>query len=45
VRHASKHFSGFGEIVRKAPYFSGAVIYLIGLSIAWQGVHALMHQG
>jgi nickel/cobalt exporter len=45
LRHAAKHFSGFGDFVRKAPYFSGALIYLIGLSIAWQGVKALMHHG
>jgi nickel/cobalt transporter (NicO) family protein len=41
VRHAARRFSGFGELARKAPYFSGAVILLIGLYIGYQGVRAL----
>ncbi len=38
VRHATKHWSGFGEFARKAPYFSGALILLVGLYIGYQGV-------
>jgi nickel/cobalt exporter len=40
VKHVSKRFSGFGEIVRKAPYVSGAVILLIGLYL---GVNGWLH--
>jgi len=38
VRHASKHFKGFGEFARKAPYISSTVMVLIGLMIAVQGI-------
>lgn len=37
VKHVSKRFSGFGEVVRKAPYVSGAVILLIGLYLGISG--------
>ena len=37
VKHVSKRFSGFGDIVRKAPYVSGAVILLIGLYLGISG--------
>jgi nickel/cobalt transporter (NicO) family protein len=37
VKHVSKRFSGFGEIVRKAPYVSGGVILLIGLYLGING--------
>jgi nickel/cobalt exporter len=40
VKHVSKRFSGFGEIVRKAPYVSGGVILLIGLYL---GVNGWLH--
>lgn len=43
VRHASKHFKGFGELARKAPYVSSTVMVLIGLFVAIQGVRNLMH--
>jgi nickel/cobalt exporter len=38
VKHASKHWSGFGEFARKAPYFSGALILLVGVYIGIQGL-------
>jgi nickel/cobalt transporter (NicO) family protein len=41
VRHASKRFSGFGELTRKAPYFSAAVIVLVGCYVGYQGLRAL----
>ena len=41
VRHAARRFSGFGELARKAPYFSGAVILVVGIYIGYQGLHAL----
>jgi nickel/cobalt exporter len=41
VKHVSKRWSGFGEFARKAPYFSGALIMLVGFYIGYQGLHAL----
>ena len=43
VKHLSKRVSSgrFGELAAKAPYFSGALILLVGLYVGWQGVHAL----
>lgn len=41
VRHAARRFSGFGDLARKAPYFSGALILLVGLYLGYQGLHAL----
>jgi nickel/cobalt transporter (NicO) family protein len=41
VQHAARRFSGFGELARRAPYFSGALILLVGLYIGYQGLHAL----
>lgn len=41
VRHVSKRFTGFGEIVRKAPYVSSLVIVCMGAFIAFQGWHAM----
>lgn len=37
IHYMSKKFSGFGNIVRKAPYFSSAIIVLIGLYIGYEG--------
>lgn len=42
VRHASKRFSGFGGFARKAPYFSGGVIVLVGLYVGYHGLVALL---
>jgi nickel/cobalt transporter (NicO) family protein len=41
VKHAARHFSGFGELARRAPYVSGVVILLVGLFVGYQGLHAL----
>jgi nickel/cobalt exporter len=41
VRHASKHWPGFGEFARRAPYFSSGLILLIGLYVGYQGAHVL----
>jgi nickel/cobalt exporter len=41
VRHASKRWSGFGEFARRAPYFSGGLIMLVGLYVGVQGLRAL----
>jgi nickel/cobalt exporter len=45
VRHASRHWSGFGAFAQRAPYFSGAVIICVGLYVGWQGLRALVFGG
>jgi ABC-type nickel/cobalt efflux system permease component RcnA len=42
VRHAARHFSGFGPWARRAPYLSGVLILLVGLYVGYQGWHALV---
>jgi nickel/cobalt exporter len=42
VKHVSKRWSGFGEFARKAPYFSSALILLVGAYGGYQGLHALI---
>jgi nickel/cobalt exporter len=37
VRYAEKHFGGFGDVVRKAPYVSCLLILAVGLFITVQG--------
>ncbi|MBO9535420.1 nickel/cobalt efflux protein RcnA [Herbaspirillum sp.] len=41
VKHVSRRWSGFGEFARKAPYFSGVLIVLVGLYVGYQGITAL----
>jgi nickel/cobalt exporter len=41
VKHVSKRWSGFDGLARKAPYFSSAVILLVGFYVGYQGLHAL----
>lgn len=41
LRHVSKRWSGFGELVRKAPYLSGGLIFAVGFYVAVQGWLAL----
>ena len=43
VKHVSKRWSGFDGLARKAPYFSSAVILLVGFYVGYQGLHALAH--
>jgi nickel/cobalt exporter len=45
VKQVSKRFSGFGELVRKAPYVSGALILCVGVYVAMQGWLAIPHGG
>jgi nickel/cobalt exporter len=42
VKHVSKRWSGFGEFARKAPYFSGALILVVGLYIGFEGARHLV---
>ncbi len=37
MKHAEKRVKGFGRIARKLPYFSGALLTLIGLYIGFEG--------
>lgn len=41
VHHAEKKFSGFGEIMRKAPYISCVVLIVLACFLTWQGWHGL----
>lgn len=41
VRHAEKKFTGFGNLMRKAPYFSCALLLTLASYMAWQGWHGL----
>ena len=41
VKQISTRWSGFGEFARKAPYFSGMLILLVGFYVGYQGLHAL----
>lgn len=41
VQHAEKRFSGFGEIVRRAPYVSCVLLVLLSGYMAWHGWHGL----
>ncbi|PXA87857.1 nickel/cobalt efflux protein RcnA [Nostoc sp. 3335mG] len=45
VKYAERHFSGFGTLVRKAPYVSGLVILCVGIFVALQGWLSLPHTG
>ena len=42
VKHVSKRWGGFGEFARRAPYFSGALMLLVGFYVGYQGWHALI---
>lgn len=37
VRHATTRWSWFGDVVRRAPYFSSALIAAVGIYVAWHG--------
>ena len=41
VKHVSRRWSGFGAFARQAPYFSGALILLVGVYLGYQGLQAL----
>ena len=42
ARHASRRWSGFGELARRAPYFSGGLILLVGLYVGYHGYLGLL---
>ena len=41
VRHAERKFSGFGEIMRRAPYVSCVLLVLLAAFMGWHGWEAL----
>ncbi|MDR3458102.1 MAG: sulfite exporter TauE/SafE family protein [Verrucomicrobiae bacterium] len=41
VRHAEKKFSGFGELMRRAPYVSCVLLVLLASYMGWHGWHGL----
>jgi nickel/cobalt exporter len=41
VRHASRRFAGFGELMRKAPYISCVLLVIVACYMAWHGWHGL----
>lgn len=41
IKHVSRRWSGFGDFARKAPYFSGGLIILVGLYVGYQGWQGL----
>lgn len=43
LRHAERRFSGLGEFMRKAPYFSCALMIVIAAIMAWHGWNGLHH--
>ena len=43
VGHAEKKFSGFGSLMRKAPYLSCALLIILASYMFWQGWHGLGH--
>lgn len=44
VHHISKRWAGFGEVARRAPYLSGALIIAVGLYTGYLGWAQLFHQ-
>lgn len=44
VRHATKRLSWFGTAARKAPYFSGILIIIVGLYVGYHGWSGLAAQ-
>ena len=41
VQHAEKKFTGFGNLMRKAPYISCALLLTLAAYMAWQGWQGL----
>ena len=42
IKQVTKRWSGFSSIARKAPYFSGAIIILIGLYVSYSAAIAIL---
>jgi nickel/cobalt transporter (NicO) family protein len=42
MRHASRRFSGFSKFAARAPYFSGALLILVGLYVGGHGLAGIV---
>ncbi len=42
IRHAAKHWGGFGNFAKKMPYFSSILMILIGCYIGYEGLRVLL---
>ena len=42
LKHVSKRWTGFGELSRKVPWFSGALIIAVGIYMMGHGISALV---
>ena len=42
VNYMSKKFTGFGDIVRKAPYISSVLILCVGIYLGYEGLSHLI---
>lgn len=42
VHHVGRRWHGFPALVRRAPYFSSALIFLIALYVGWEGLRHLV---
>lgn len=43
IRHAEKKFRGFGNMMRRAPYFSCVLLLILAAYMGWHGVQGLQH--
>lgn len=43
VQHATKRISWFGDLARRAPYVSGALLVAVALYVGWHGWTGLAH--
>ncbi|ADH87766.1 high-affinity nickel-transporter [Ancylobacter novellus DSM 506] len=43
VQHATKRIAWFGELARRAPYVSGALLVAVALYVGWHGWTGLAH--
>lgn len=41
IRHAQKRMGWFATFARRAPYFSGALLILVGLYVGWHGFEGI----
>lgn len=42
LRHVERHWGGFSRFAHRAPYFSAALIVVVGLYTGWMGLHEIV---
>jgi len=42
VRQVTRHWSGFDTFARRAPYFSGVLIILVGMYVGFHGLMQIL---